>query len=351
VSQAARWLDGFAAFSARLGVRSAEGLRELLPPDAPLPAWWAAAGASREARASVLAPVMARVHHAIEKVGTRPDDGSRSLLVRGDTTPAPTSLEGRLFARVTGDGDGAAKALTSVSGPATRRMPGLLSRRVLPAELVRAYREAEAADAEATRRDEASAVAEASRQAEAIVTEANRVLAEANRMAEASAVEASRILAEARASAEREAEAVRAAAWLVLRSAEARGLAASEGLVLTVARLLAERLIGRALGDEPALMVDLAREALRTVVRARRILLRVHPADAESIRGRLGELGLEATAIDVCADPERPRGGLRAETDLGDIDADIGPQLDRLLDVLRQLAEEKAKKVNEREQP
>jgi flagellar biosynthesis/type III secretory pathway protein FliH len=153
------------------------------------------------------------------------------------------------------------------------------------------------------------------------------------------------------AEAAREAEAVSAAAWLVLRSAEARGLAASEGLALNVGRLLAERLIGRALATEPALMVDLAREALRTVVRARRVVLHVHPVDAESIRGRLGELGFEAAAIDVCDDPERSRGGLRAETDLGSIDADIEPQLDRLLDVLRQLAEERAKKATEREQP
>jgi flagellar biosynthesis/type III secretory pathway protein FliH len=341
VSQAARWLDGFGAFAARLGVRSVEGLRELLPSDAPLPPWWAAAGASRGERASVLAPVMARVHHAIEKVGEPPRD--RRGMALATTSRADHSPEHV-------EGGGATQALASTSGPTTRLVPGLLARRVLPAELVRAYREAEAADAEASRRAEVAAVTEAGRRAEAIVAEANRVLEEASRQVEASAIEASRIVAEAHDQAAsmideaaREAGAVSAAAWLVLRSAEARGLAASEGLALDVARLLAERLIGRAINDEPALMVDLAREALRTVVRARRVVLRLHPADAESIRDRLNELGIEATAIDVCADPERPRGGLRAETDLGDIDADIGPQLDRLLDVLRRMAEDKAK--------
>ncbi|HEU4537381.1 MAG TPA: hypothetical protein VFS00_24845 [Polyangiaceae bacterium] len=66
-SQAARWLDGFGAAAARLGVRGA-GLGELLPPDAPLPPWWPAfaAAPSREARAARLAPPLLRLRVALE---------------------------------------------------------------------------------------------------------------------------------------------------------------------------------------------------------------------------------------------------------------------------------------------
>ncbi len=322
MSQAASWLDGFAALAARLGVRTGEELCELLPPDAPLPPWWVAAteSPSRASRVAVLASALGRLHHALEEER------------KGATST-------RSGPRLAAHGGGVAEpAPAPASSPPTRR--------VWPAELVRSYRAAEAAAAEAKRRAEAASLDEASRRAEAIV-------AEAKRQAEATVAEADRILVEAvqaleeahqhaasaRAEAEREGRAAAAAAdvaaRLRLRSAEARGLAASEGLVLYVARLLAERLLGRELASEPGLMVDLAREATRAVVRARRVTLHAHPADAEALRGRLGELGLHAAAIDVRPDLERPRGGLRVETDVGVLEADLAPQLERLVDVLR----------------
>ncbi|HEU4405010.1 MAG TPA: FliH/SctL family protein [Polyangiaceae bacterium] len=187
------------------------------------------------------------------------------------------------------------------SGPPTRR--------VLPAELVRAHAEAEAV------------VAEAQKRAEAIVAEAQKRAASAR--------------AEAEREGRGEGAAALAAAWLRLRSAEARELRAREEQVLTLGRLLAERLLGRALSLEPALMVDLTREALAAVVRARRVALHVHPDDAETLRRHLGELGLDAATIAVHPDPARPRGGLRAETDLGTLDAELAPQLDRLVAALR----------------
>jgi hypothetical protein len=38
----------------------------------------------------------------------------------------------------------------------------------------------------------------------------------------------------------------------------------------------------------------------------------------------------------VLADPERPRNSLRLDTDIGVLDADLAPQLDRLLPKLRE---------------
>jgi flagellar biosynthesis/type III secretory pathway protein FliH len=192
------------------------------------------------------------------------------------------------------------------SGPISAGPP---TRRMLPSDLVRAHDECE------------SLVAEARRQAAALVAEARG--------------EAAAIRAQAAREGREEGASALAAAWLRFRTAEAGALREREEHVLMVGRLLAERLLGRTLALDPAAIVDLAREALGAVVRARRVALHVHPDDAEPLRGRLAELRLDAATIDVHADPSRPRGGLRAETDLGTLDADLAPQLDRLVDALR----------------
>jgi flagellar biosynthesis/type III secretory pathway protein FliH len=51
---------------------------------------------------------------------------------------------------------------------------------------------------------------------------------------------------------------------------------------------------------------------------------------------RLGELGFDPSAIALRADPARQRGQLRLETDVGVLDADLAPQLDRLVAKLRE---------------
>lgn len=202
------------------------------------------------------------------------------------------------------------RVLETPAGPGSPGPPsGPPTQRVLPEALVRAHAEAE------------TIVAEARQRAEAIVSEARQKAASAR--------------AEAEREGREEGTAALTAAWLRLRSAETRELAGREEQVLMLGRLLAERLLGRALSLEPTLMVDLTREALAAVVRARRVSLYVNPEDAETLRRHLGGLGLDTAAIDVHADPSRPRGGLRAETDLGTLDAELAPQLDRLVAALR----------------
>ncbi|HEU4405009.1 MAG TPA: hypothetical protein VFS43_06920 [Polyangiaceae bacterium] len=73
MSRAARWLDGFAAASARLGVRGPGGLGELLPPGAPLPPWWGAfaTAPTREARAGALAPALLRARVGLDEARFR----------------------------------------------------------------------------------------------------------------------------------------------------------------------------------------------------------------------------------------------------------------------------------------
>jgi flagellar biosynthesis/type III secretory pathway protein FliH len=158
--------------------------------------------------------------------------------------------------------------------------------------------------------------------------------------------EAARIVAEAfakaasaRDDAEREGRqagvARLAAAWMRLRDEEAKAAARAEQHTIEIARVLAERLLGQALVLDPSLIVALARQTLTAVSRARRILLVAHPDDAEALKNSLGELGLDGAVIDVAIDASRPRGGLRVETDLGTLDADLAPQLDRLVLALR----------------
>ena len=105
--------------------------------------------------------------------------------------------------------------------------------------------------------------------------------------------------------------------------------------VVEVARVLAERLLGEALELEPSRIVAIARRALEEARGARRVTVVAHPDDAALIGEAL--LTLQAGgAATVLADPERPRGSLRLDTDIGVLDADLAPQLDRLLPKLRE---------------
>ena len=68
---------------------------------------------------------------------------------------------------------------------------------------------------------------------------------------------------------------------------------------------------------------------------ARRVTIIAHPEDARFIEQALA-LVQAGGAAHVLADPERPRGSLRLDTDIGVLDADLAPQLDRLLPKLRE---------------
>ena len=105
--------------------------------------------------------------------------------------------------------------------------------------------------------------------------------------------------------------------------------------VVEVARVLAERLLGEALELEPSRVVAIARRALEETRGARRVTIVAHPNDAALIEQALLTLHAGGAAT-VLADPERPRGSLRLDTDIGVLDAALAPQLDRLLPKLRE---------------
>ena len=105
---------------------------------------------------------------------------------------------------------------------------------------------------------------------------------------------------------------------------------------MALARLLAERLLGASLAVAPEQVVSLAQQALAEARGARRLSIVAHPADAELLSGSLPSLGVAIETVRVVPDPSRERGSLRIETDIGVLDADLAPQLDRLALRLRE---------------
>jgi flagellar assembly protein FliH len=175
-------------------------------------------------------------------------------------------------------------------------------------------------------------VVEAAEQARAVVARGEAQAAEILGRARREAADLRlRVEVEARA----EAAARIATQALALSLQEDRALERNLDRVVDVARVLAERLLGEVLALEPRRIVALARRALDEARGARRVTIIAHPDDAALIEEAL--LSAHAGgAARVLADPERPRGSLRLDTDIGVLDADLAPQLDRLLPKLRE---------------
>jgi flagellar biosynthesis/type III secretory pathway protein FliH len=175
-------------------------------------------------------------------------------------------------------------------------------------------------------------VVDASEQARAIVaraeTEAAEVLASARR-------EAADLRLKVEVEARAEAVARIAAQALALSLRDDRSLERNLDRIVEVARVLAERLLGEALALEPSRVVAIARRALEEARGARRVTIVAHPEDAALIEQAL--LSVQAGgAAEVLADSARARGSLRLDTDIGVLDADLAPQLDRLLPKVRE---------------
>ena len=79
-----------------------------------------------------------------------------------------------------------------------------------------------------------------------------------------------------------------------------------------------------------------ARQALAEARGARRITLVAHPEDAKLLEISLPVLGVDQATVLVRSDPTRSRGNLRLETEIGVLDAELAPQLERLSLKLRE---------------
>ncbi|HTA92491.1 MAG TPA: FliH/SctL family protein [Polyangiaceae bacterium] len=169
---------------------------------------------------------------------------------------------------------------------------------------------------------------------------ARRLLADAERRASDIVGDAERAAAELRLQAEAEgradAAAKVAARALALRHHEARADERTLDRSVELARLLAERLLGESLRVAPEQVIALAKQALAEARGARRISLVAHPDDARILEQSLPSLGLDPATAKVRADATRSRGNLRIETEIGVLDAELAPQLERLALKLRE---------------
>ena len=146
--------------------------------------------------------------------------------------------------------------------------------------------------------------------------------------------EAQRAAADAAREAAEAEQAKLAAMHLALRAAEDQRAERDLDRAISLATVLAERLIGVAVAHDPAVVAHLARQALAEARGARRVRIEAHPLDAEALRRHVSSLA-QGTVVDITENADLGRGSLCVHTDLGTLDAKLTPRLERLADALR----------------
>ena len=126
-----------------------------------------------------------------------------------------------------------------------------------------------------------------------------------------------------------------AAAFLVLRAREEKHLESELDRVVSLAVMLAERLVSRAVESDPSRIVAMAQASLAAARGARRAVIEAPPRDAETLTTNIEQLGLPKEALEIRNNSELARGELCLHTDLGTLDARLTPQLERLAAALR----------------
>ena len=167
---------------------------------------------------------------------------------------------------------------------------------------------------------------------------ARALLADAQRQATKLVADAQRDADEQRAAAEREGREAGAALFsaklIELAQIEARSDERSLDRTVALARLLAERLLGDELRLQPERVTALSKAALTELRAARQITIVCHPSDAPHLRDALHLLSVAEQSLDVRPDDARAVGSLRLETELGVLDGELAPRLDRLVQEL-----------------
>jgi flagellar biosynthesis/type III secretory pathway protein FliH len=186
-------------------------------------------------------------------------------------------------------------------------------------------------------------VMDARAEAERILTgaqaEADAVVREAETRARAHAAAAVQ-------AARDEAVAGLAAAHLALRAREEGRAARELDRTVEIAVLLAERILGEALGVDRSRIAALALEALGETRGARRVHVEAAPEDVQALEDALRALGHEVAV--VMPNAELGRGSLLVETELGRIDARLAPRLERLATAIREALAAEADEASNR---
>ncbi len=138
-----------------------------------------------------------------------------------------------------------------------------------------------------------------------------------------------------------EAARLREEALLALRGAEEarrRLLLEIEREVVDLAVEIAEKVLCKELEQDRDAVLVVAREALSLVAGRKSAYLFVNPQDlpaAEGARGELAALLGPKALVEVIADPAVERGGLRVETERGDVDATLSARWKEILAALK----------------
>ncbi|GEM_PF-2501536 len=111
--------------------------------------------------------------------------------------------------------------------------------------------------------------------------------------------------------------------------------------IVELALEIAEKLVGKAVDEDPEIVASVLERAKQEIVDAKQIRIRLHPADFKilaELRPDLVKLGSElGRTIDVAPAENVARGGCRLETESGLIDATMPTQIEEMR---RQLLDE-----------
>ena len=116
----------------------------------------------------------------------------------------------------------------------------------------------------------------------------------------------------------------------MLRAREEARHEADLARAVELAKVLAERLLGEALAQDPSTIVRMAEVALREARGTRRVKIEAHPLDTAALRSDISRLSALQEIIAIEENDQLARGSLTLTTDLGTIDAKLSPQLERL---------------------
>ncbi len=115
----------------------------------------------------------------------------------------------------------------------------------------------------------------------------------------------------------------------------------SEEQLLRLAVHIAEKIIGEQIRSHPETIVDIVREALKSVRQERSLTIQVNPEHLEIVRQRLARLeeivGI-GRQIQIVPNPSLGAGGCIVESELGVIDARLETQLKCLEEALLRVA-------------
>jgi flagellar biosynthesis/type III secretory pathway protein FliH len=162
-----------------------------------------------------------------------------------------------------------------------------------------------------------------------------RAQAEASALVDAAKRAAETIAREAAEEASQAEQAKVAALFLRIRQEDEQRAERDVDRSITIAVVLAERLLGTALAHDPKLIVQMAHQALSEARGARRVVIEASPLDADVLQRHLVDVGFEPHHVEIRSDPSQGRGALRISTNLGTLDAQLRPQIERLAKALR----------------